>query len=157
MCRSGPGSCTIPCPSASGTRRRTRRAPCSRRSAECGAGAALRDPRLPCLTVDVADDIPRVTRYKLTTADGLQSFELRVGVLLVVGRSLASDIPVLDPSISRRHAEVTCDERGVHIRDLGSSNGTFLNGEKVDAASLGPNDTVSFGRVAFQLRPVTPP
>jgi adenylate cyclase len=94
-------------------------------------------------------------RYKLTTADGLQSFELRAGALLVVGRSLASDIPILDPSISRRHAEVTCDERGVHVRDLGSSNGTFLNGEKVETASLGPDDTVSFGRVAFHLRPVT--
>ncbi len=96
-------------------------------------------------------------RYKLTTADGLQSFELRAGALLVVGRSLASDIPILDPSISRRHAEVSCDERGVHVRDLGSSNGTFLNGEKVDTASLGPEDTVSFGRVAFRLQPVTAP
>jgi adenylate cyclase len=96
-------------------------------------------------------------RYKLTTADGLQSFELRAGVLLVVGRSLTSDIPILDPSISRRHAEVTCDERGVHVRDLGSSNGTFLNGEKVDTASLGPEDTVSFGRVAFRLHSVSAP
>ncbi|MFN2565423.1 MAG: adenylate/guanylate cyclase domain-containing protein [Gemmatimonadaceae bacterium] len=95
--------------------------------------------------------------YKLTTADGLQSFELRVGALLVVGRSLASDIPILDPSISRRHAEVSCDERGVHVRDLGSSNGTFLNGERVEAASLGPDDTVSFGRVEFRLHPVSAP
>jgi adenylate cyclase len=94
-------------------------------------------------------------RYKLTTADGLQSFDLRAGVLLVVGRSLTSDIPILDPSISRRHAEVTCDEQGVHVRDLGSSNGTFLNGEKVESASLGPDDTVSFGRVAFRLHPVS--
>jgi adenylate cyclase len=96
-------------------------------------------------------------RYKLTTADGRQSFELRAGALLVVGRSLASDIPILDPSISRRHAEVSCDERGVHVRDLGSSNGTFLNGEKVETASLGLTDTVSFGRVAFRLEPVTAP
>jgi adenylate cyclase len=96
-------------------------------------------------------------RYKLTTADGLQSFELRAGAQLVVGRSLASDIPILDPSISRRHAEVSCDEQGVHIRDLGSSNGTFLNGEKVETARLGLEDTVSFGRVAFRLHTVTAP
>jgi adenylate cyclase len=95
-------------------------------------------------------------RYKLTTADGLQSYDLHAGALLVVGRSLASDIPILDPSISRRHAEVVCDERGVHVRDLGSSNGTFLNGRKVETASLGPNDTLSFGRVAFRLHPVSP-
>jgi adenylate cyclase len=96
-------------------------------------------------------------RYKLTTADGLQSFELRAGALLVVGRSLASDIPILDPSISRRHAEVSCDDQGVHIRDLGSSNGTFLNGEKIETAHLGLEDTISFGRVAFRLESDTVP
>ena len=96
-------------------------------------------------------------RYKLITVDGLQSYELRAGARLVVGRSLGSDIPILDASISRRHAEVSCDERGVHVRDLGSSNGTFLNGEKVEAASVGPDDTLSFGRVAFRLRPVQTP
>ena len=93
--------------------------------------------------------------YKLISSEGNQAFELRAGVPLVVGRALNSDIPVFDPTISRRHAEVSCDEDGVHVRDLGSSNGTFRNGQKVDAADLAPGDVVTFGNVAFRLKEET--
>ncbi|HEX2716646.1 MAG TPA: adenylate/guanylate cyclase domain-containing protein [Gemmatimonadaceae bacterium] len=90
--------------------------------------------------------------FKLISTEGEQTFELRAGGTLVVGRALTSDIPVLDPTISRRHAEVACDESGVHVRDLGSSNGTFLNGVKVDEARLAPGDIVTFGKVPFRLK-----
>ena len=93
--------------------------------------------------------------YKLISSEGNQAFELRAGVPLVVGRALNSDIPVFDPTISRRHAEVSCDEDGVHVRDLGSSNGTFHNGLKVDAADIAPGDVVTFGNVAFRLKEET--
>jgi adenylate cyclase len=96
--------------------------------------------------------------YTLTSAEGGQSFELKVGASLVVGRALTSDIPVFDPTISRRHAEVSCDEGGVEVRDLGSSNGTFVNGAKVAQARLSPGDMISFGKVSFRLteRTATP-
>ena len=91
--------------------------------------------------------------YKLIAAEGDQAFEIRGGSTLVVGRALNSDIPVFDPTISRRHAEVTCDASGVVVRDLGSSNGTFLNGVKVEsAATVAPGDIVTFGKVAFRLK-----
>jgi adenylate cyclase len=90
--------------------------------------------------------------YKLISTEGEQTFELRAGGTLVVGRALTSDIPVLDPTISRRHAEVACDAEGVRVRDLGSSNGTFLNGVKVDEARLAPGDVVTFGKVPFRLK-----
>jgi adenylate cyclase len=93
--------------------------------------------------------------YKLISSEGDQAFELRPGVPLVVGRALNSDIPVFDPTISRRHAELACDEDGVHVRDLGSSNGTYLNGTKIDAASVAPGDIVTFGKVAFRLKEAT--
>ena len=63
--------------------------------------------------------------FKLISTEGEQTFELRSGGTLVVGRALTSDIPVLDPTISRRHAEVAWDDSGVHVRDRGSSTGTF--------------------------------
>ena len=94
--------------------------------------------------------------YKLISSQGDTTFELRAGVPLVVGRALNSDIPVFDPTISRRHAEVSCDGDGVHVRDLGSSNGTYLNGTKVDAARLAPGDVVTFGKVAFRLKEAAP-
>jgi adenylate cyclase len=93
-------------------------------------------------------------RYKLTTPDGSQSFELRGGIALVVGRAPASDIPVIDPTISRRHAEVEFSDNRVIVRDLGSSNGTFLNGTRVDSAVVSVGDTVTFGKVGFKLQQV---
>ncbi|HEX8851474.1 MAG TPA: adenylate/guanylate cyclase domain-containing protein [Gemmatimonadaceae bacterium] len=93
--------------------------------------------------------------FKLISTEGEQTFELRSGGTLVVGRALTSDIPVLDPTISRRHAEVAWDESGVHVRDLGSSNGTFLNGVKVETARLSPGDVITFGKVPFRLKEIT--
>src|SRR5918911_3062507 len=99
--------------------------------------------------------------YKLISTEGAQSFELRTGAPLVVGRAMTSDIPVLDPTISRRHAELLWDESGIHVRDLGSSNGTFLNGMRVETAKLSAGDVITFGKVAFRVKEVsgepTPP
>ena len=98
-------------------------------------------------------------RYKLTSTDGLQHHELRPGATLVVGRAPACDIAIFDPTISRRHAELQVDESGMQIRDLGSSNGTFHNGTRlVDGQSIriNPGDTLTFGKVAFKVQPLTP-
>ena len=92
--------------------------------------------------------------YRLISTEGDQSFELRLGTQLILGRALNSDIPVLDPTISRRHAEIVCDPEGVEVRDLGSSNGTFLNGDKVAITRVSPGDLVTFGKVAFRLKEV---
>src|SRR4051812_34628339 len=94
--------------------------------------------------------------YKLTSTDGTHSFELRDGAALVVGRAPTCDIPVIDPTISRRHAEIECRDGGVTVRDLGSSNGTFLNGARVESGAVNPGDTVTFGKVGFRLQQLTP-
>ena len=96
-------------------------------------------------------------RFKLTSSDNLQTFELKPGAPMVVGRAPTSDIPVFDPTISRRHAELVSDDRGVQVRDLGSSNGTFLNGSRIENGTLSVGDTVTFGKVAFKLAQIAPP
>src|SRR5207247_4729456 len=95
--------------------------------------------------------------FKLTSTDGVHNVDLRDGAPLIVGRAPTSDIPVIDPTISRRHAEVHCDGSTVQVRDLGSSNGTFVNGVRVDNAHVAVGDVVTFGKVAFQLQENTPP
>jgi len=98
-------------------------------------------------------------RYRLTSTDGNQQHELRAGVQLVVGRAPSSDIAIFDPTISRRHAGLQVDDSGLHVRDLGSSNGTFHNGERLEDEEpvvLSPGDTVTFGKVAFRVQPVGP-
>ena len=94
-------------------------------------------------------------RFKLTSTDGNLAFELRPGVPLVLGRAPTSELPVFDATISRRHAELRLVDTSVHVRDLGSSNGTFLNGTRVDSAEAGPADLLTFGKVAFRIEPVT--
>ncbi|MEX2152797.1 MAG: adenylate/guanylate cyclase domain-containing protein [Gemmatimonadaceae bacterium] len=93
-------------------------------------------------------------RFKLTSADNLQTFELKSGPTQVVGRAPTSDVPVFDPTISRRHAELVTNEKGVEVRDLGSSNGTFLNGSRVETCTVTVGDTITFGKVAFKLQNV---
>jgi len=90
-------------------------------------------------------------RFKLTSADNLQTFELKTGVTQVVGRAPTSDVPVFDPTISRRHAELVASDNGVEVRDLNSSNGTFLNGSRVETCVVSAGDTITFGKVAFRL------
>jgi len=95
--------------------------------------------------------------FKLISTAGEQSIDLQLGRTVVVGRAVTSDIPIYDPTISRRHAEVSLTENGVLVKDLGSSNGTFLNGAKIAEAEAGPNDVVTFGKVAFRVKEVTMP
>lgn len=94
--------------------------------------------------------------YRLVSSDGNIQFELRPGMPLVLGRALNSDLPVLDPTISRRHAELTADATGVAVRDLGSSNGTFVGGARVGTARLAGGDRIVFGKVPFEVRELSP-
>jgi adenylate cyclase len=94
--------------------------------------------------------------YRLISPDGTQSYDLKMHAPLIIGRAPTCDLPVFDPTISRRHAELVCDEGGVSLRDLGSSNGTFVNGEKVKATTLEVDDLVAFGKVAFRLESFVP-
>src|SRR5215216_4991440 len=96
-------------------------------------------------------------RFKLISTDGRHAFDLEGDLPLVVGRAPSSDIPVIDPTISRRHAAIECEEDRVVVRDLGSSNGTFLNGTRIETAALNLGDIVSFGKVGFKLQQVTMP
>jgi len=91
------------------------------------------------------------------STSGEQSIDLQLGRTLVVGRAVTSDVPIYDPTISRRHAEIVLTEAGVRVTDLGSSNGTFLNGAKITEAEAGANDVVTFGKVAFRVKEVTAP
>jgi adenylate cyclase len=95
--------------------------------------------------------------FKLLSTSGEQAIDLQLGRKLVVGRAVTSDVPIYDPTISRRHAEIVLTESGVRVTDLGSSNGTFLNGAKITEAEAVANDVVTFGKVAFRVKEVTAP
>jgi adenylate cyclase len=97
-----------------------------------------------------------VRTFKLFAASGGQTIDLPSSGSVLVGRAATSDVPIYDPTISRRHAEVLPAPSGVLVRDLGSSNGTFLNGARITEATATDGDVVTFGKVAFHVREVTP-
>jgi adenylate cyclase len=95
--------------------------------------------------------------FKLLSTTGEQSIDLQPGRTIVVGRAVTSDIPIYDPTISRRHAEVSLTDGGVKVKDVGSSNGTFLNGARITEAVATENDVITFGKVAFRVKEISAP
>jgi hypothetical protein len=74
------------------------------------------------------------------------------GRAVVLGRSRDCDCVIAEPSVSRRHAELRRDGRRWLLRDLGSQNGTRVNGVRVlEETEVGPGDRVSFGGVPYRL------
>ncbi|MCU1424053.1 MAG: hypothetical protein JWM51_344 [Microbacteriaceae bacterium] len=70
----------------------------------------------------------------------------------VIGRGSDADITVDDSSISRRHVEILWDGKRAEVNDLGSTNGSLLNGERVDKAPLAPDSVIDIGRTHIVFR-----
>jgi pSer/pThr/pTyr-binding forkhead associated (FHA) protein len=64
---------------------------------------------------------------------------------IVVGRSSDLDMVLVEDMVSRRHARIACADEQIVIEDLGSTNGTFVNGEKIKRATLKEGDRVLIG------------
>ncbi|HYO51662.1 sigma 54-dependent Fis family transcriptional regulator [Archangium sp.] len=79
---------------------------------------------------------------KVTTQDAL----------LRVGSDPASDLVLSDQTVSRRHIELERTAKGIVLRDLGSRNGTFLEGHQVMQALLQPGDKVTLGKTKLALK-----
>lgn len=70
---------------------------------------------------------------------------------IVLGRSTTSDVELHDGKASRAHARVDCDATGCVVVDLGSANGTFVNGERVERRVLAPGDLLTLGETVFRF------
>jgi hypothetical protein len=65
---------------------------------------------------------------------------------IIIGRDDGADVLIDNPSVSRRHAEIRLSDDGWVVEDLGSSNGTFVRGSKIQGPhALGLGDEVGFG------------
>ena len=70
---------------------------------------------------------------------------------VVIGRTNACDLRIPLSSVSRKHCELVLRDKIVKLRDLGSSNGTYRNGVRVQEVNLDAGDRIGIGPIAFTL------
>lgn len=83
-------------------------------------------------------------------------FPLDEGQEIVVGRSSDLDMVLVEEMVSRRHARISMKGGGITIQDLGSTNGTFVNGEKIRQTQLREGDRVLIGTSILKVVAVVP-
>src|SRR5256885_5039880 len=69
----------------------------------------------------------------------------------VIGRSDHCDLAIADSSVSGRHAEISRTDGDIKIRDVGSANGIYLNGERVEEAELFDGDVLRLGQTSIRI------
>ena len=78
-------------------------------------------------------------------------FPLKGDKQLIIGRSSELDIVLVEDMVSRKHAKITLSGGKITIEDLGSTNGTFVNGEKVKTSRLKEGDRILVGTSILKL------
>jgi predicted component of type VI protein secretion system len=88
----------------------------------------------------------------MVTSDG-KTREFPLGKLpATIGRGDEAKVRVPLPSVSRKHCELLIDDDEFTVKDLSSSNGTYVNGERVRSRELVPGDLLAIGPVVFVVR-----
>jgi pSer/pThr/pTyr-binding forkhead associated (FHA) protein len=75
------------------------------------------------------------------------TFRLPPGSVKTIGRSPGAEFIVDAALVSRLHCQITATEEALQVKDLGSTNGTFVNGRRVKTAELREGDRLSVGRL----------
>jgi diguanylate cyclase (GGDEF)-like protein len=78
-------------------------------------------------------------------------YDLDANKVLTIGRGRDNDICVNHRSVSRTHVEIHVDDRGAQLRDLRSTNGTFVNEEQVGNAYLRDGDRIKVGKTVLKF------
>lgn len=87
---------------------------------------------------------------RLVSADG-RTYPVAIGST-VIGRGDQANLRLPDVGISRRHARLDFDGGQVVLTDLGSTNGTMVNGQRISAVALNPGDMVQIGTTTLTFR-----
>ncbi|MCG5054251.1 MAG: DUF4388 domain-containing protein [Myxococcales bacterium] len=78
-------------------------------------------------------------------------FPLRPNREIIIGRSSDLDMVLVEDMVSRKHAKIATNEKNITIQDLGSTNGTFVNGEKIRSVELKDGDRILIGTSIIKL------
>jgi hypothetical protein len=100
----------------------------------------------------------RVREAAGSEADRDVALTITAGQPVVLGRSSQADVALADPEVSRRHAQLDLDRGVLYLADCGSSNGTFLNGKRVDTDGIEvrPGDDIDVGNTRITITRTEP-
>ena len=73
-----------------------------------------------------------------------------------IGRVDDNTFPIAEPSVSSHHCEILLRDKDVVVKDLNSTNGTFINGEKVTESVIKPGQILRLGQIEMRLETDTP-
>lgn len=91
-------------------------------------------------------------RFQLRMVKGVPAYGVyAIDGSLHVGRSDDSELFLVDPSVSRHHAVIDVESGWPIVHDLGSTNGTFVNGERIEMRRLTSGDLITFGKTELRL------
>ena len=103
----------------------------------------------------MARDRDGAAKSELVLLDGsAQRFALDEGCELTVGTSAKCQVRLSAVDASRTHAMITCQRGSLTVLDLGSTNGTYVNGRRIKEAQLAAGDVIRFSSVIAQVLPV---
>jgi hypothetical protein len=96
-----------------------------------------------------------IRAYLLVSTGGRQPIQFDLGDALIgIGRASDNDVIVDDPEVSRHHCQLKLQHGAYGFADLGSRNGSYVNGQRVSEIALGPGDLIRIGStlIEFQVR-----
>jgi pSer/pThr/pTyr-binding forkhead associated (FHA) protein len=79
------------------------------------------------------------------------TFRLPSGSVKTIGRSTGAEFILDAPLVSRLHCQLLATNDAIQVKDLGSTNGTFVNGTKITSATLRAGDVLKVGRVDLRV------
>ncbi len=91
----------------------------------------------------------------IQTREIVHAFTIEEGQRVVIGRSDRADVQVEGEGVSRTHCVLACKEGRIRIHDLGSHNGTWVNGERIEEGTLEPGDTLRLGLLELEFQAET--
>ena len=105
-----------------------------------GSGQAYRPAQAPGSTTCQLTDVKSGRTWRISAPS------------TIIGREEASaDLVLSDSNVSRKHAELSRTENGWVIADLGSTNGTRINGQRISSQELNSGDTITLGLIELQF------
>src|SRR2546423_11408226 len=79
------------------------------------------------------------------------TFRIATGMVKTIGRSTGAEFMLDAPLVSRLHCQLSATDQAIQVKDLDSTNGTFVNGKRITAATVRAGDVLKLGRVELRI------